>query len=316
MMRNRSGLLLFSYRFAGIEIASDVQLSDLRANDSSIGPIGEPLTISHEAGPAPVVDELIYSWQGRYASKLGKIGEDWLFSSRFDGAFRIDPHFRTLRLYSDSDPPSPICTDVLVRRILPRLLVARGAITIHAAAVSTQGQGLLLLGASGAGKSTMTAALGAMPEWQIISDGLSTVWEGERPQVVPTTTGVCLWAQSVASLGLDLASCAAMPGYEGKVRFRPQGATETSGVPLRAFVFLARDSECAAPTLTPIPRTEAMIRASRSLSSFNRAAKDGHERSMAGLSRIAAGRPMLRLSYPPRYDIFPAIADLLAEQVV
>ena len=228
-------------------------------------PFDAPLTIQYEPGPAPVPDRVVFSWPGRYASSLGKVGEDWLITSRFDGAFRIDPDHRTLRLYSDSNPPSAACIDILIRRVLPRLLAARGAMTIHAAAVATQGAGILLLGASGAGKSTTTAALVAMPGWHLFSDDLSTIWEGAPPQVVPSATGVCLWQPSVTGLALDPARCTAMPGYGTKFRFEPDAPAVTAPVPLRAFVFLSQEPECRAPVLTPMVRAQAFIRASRHL---------------------------------------------------
>ena len=308
----------FAYRFAGIEIRSDIAISDLRVCATATLPHGDPLVIRHEAGPAPEADRHIHAWPGRYAVRLGMIGADWLITSRFDGAFRFDPEFRTLRLYSESDPPSPACIDILVRRVLPRLMMARGAITIHAAALASQGSGMLLLGRSGAGKSTMTAAFAAMPGWDVFSDDLSTIWEDEPPQLVPSATGVCLWEPSVTGLGLDPAHCIAMPGYDGKFRFNPDVPVVAAPVPLRAFVFLAQDAGCARPTLVPANRPEAFIRCVRQLSLFNQAesAKPEREAAIARLGRIAAGVPMLRLSYPPRYDVFPAIADLLTEQVL
>lgn len=317
-MRLRSGdaFLPFAYRFAGIEIYSEVAISDLRASDAAIPPLGDGLTISHEPGPPPAPERIVFAWPGRYAVRLGTIGDDWIITSRLDGAFRIDPAYRTLRLYSESNPPSPACIDVLVRRILPRLMVARGAMTIHAAAVATQGAGILLLGASGAGKSTTTAALAAMPGWQVFSDDLSTVWEDAPPHLAPSAKGVCLWRPSVAGLALDPACCTAMPGYDGKFRFEPETPVVTAPVPLRALVFLAQDSEGTAPVLSPMARANAFVRASRNLTLFNRADAEERERAIARFSRIAAGLPMLRLSYPPRYDVFPAIADLLTEQVL
>jgi hypothetical protein len=311
--RLRSGdvFLSFAYRFAGVEIDSEVAISDLRFSSMRTSTLGDLLSIRQEQGPPPNADHIVFAWPGRYGARLGTIDDDWMITSRLDGAFRIDPAYRTLRIYSER-----ACIDVLVRRILPRLMVARGAMTIHAAAVATQGSGILLLGASGAGKSTTTAALAAMPGWDLFSDDLSTIWEGSPPQLAPSASGVCLWQPSVAGLALDPARCTAMPGYDGKFRFEPEAPPVITPVPLRAFVFLAQDPECRAPTLTPMIRANAFIRAIRQLNLFNPADAEQHEQAIARLSRIAAGLPMLRLSYPPRYDVFPAIADLLTEQVL
>jgi len=219
-----------------------------------------------------------------------------------------------VRLYSAQTPPSAASVDVFVRRILPRLLAARGAITIHAAAVATEGVGLLLLGASGAGKSTTTAALATTPGWDVFSDDMSILWDGAVPVVAPAATGVCVWQASQAGLGIDPALCHAMPGYDGKFRFDPPVPPVTASVPVRAFVFLARDAGIDAPRLRAMTRTHGLIQAARQLILFNPAAPpaEEHAPAIARLNHIAAGVEMLQLSYPSRFDVFPAVADLLA----
>ena len=200
---------------------------------------------------------------------------------------------------------------------LPRLLVGRGALTLHAAALAVQGSGVVLLGASGAGKSTMTGALAAMPGWEVFSDDQSILREGRPASVMPSATGVCLWHNSIAALGLDPACCTAMPGYDGKFRFHPATAPSVIPAPLRAFIFLERQQSAEQPTLTPCNRAEALIRAAQQLILFNPAAPQaaGRARAIAQLSRIASGVEMLRLSYPSRYDALPEVAKLLEERL-
>lgn len=306
--------MTFAYRFAGVPLRSHVALAGLR-EDRGDDVAEHRLDISFEPGPAPSADQHIFAWPGRYETRLGTIGDDWLIGSRFDGVFRIDRAITRVRLYSAEMPPSAASVDVLVRRILPRLMAARGAATIHAAAVATAGAGLLLLGASGAGKSTTTAALATLPEWDVFSDDLSIVWDGAVPLVAPAATGVCVWRASRDGLGIDPALCHAMPGYDGKFRFEPSVPLVTAAVPLRAFVFLARDPTIDAPRLTTMNRAHALIEAARQLTLFNPAAPPSEEYApaIARLNRIARGAKMLRLSYPSRFDALPAVAETLAQ---
>lgn len=307
----------FAYRFAGIQIRSTVALAGLRHDlDDSAG-LGDPLRITFEPGPPPAPDQTLFAWPGRYETRLGTIEDDWLIDSRFDGVFRVDRAIRTVRIYSAGTIPSAASVDVLVRRILPRLMAARGATTIHAAAVATGGAGMLLLGASGAGKSTTTAALATMPGWNVFSDDLSIVYDAPVPLVAPAATGVCVWRASQAGLGIDPALCQAMPGYDGKFRFEPPMPTVTAPVPVRAFVFLARDTTIDAPRLTAMNRAHGLIAAARQLILFNPAAAPSEEHAPAfdRLNRIAASVEMLQLAYPSRFDALPAVAETLASVV-
>ena len=257
---------------------------------------------------------MIFSWPGRYETRLGTIDDDWLIGSRFDGVFRVDRGIENVRYYSAESPPSAASVDVFVRRILPRLMAARGATTLHAAAAATGGAGVLLFGPSGAGKSTTTAALATMPEWDVFSDDLSILWDDPIPVVAPAATGVCVWQASQIGLGIDPDLCHAMPGYDGKVRFEPRVPHVTSPVPVRAFVFLERDADIAEPRLSEVNTAHGLIQAARQMTLFNPAAPpaDEHAPALARLGRIAAKVRMLRLSYPSRFDALPAVADVLA----
>lgn len=307
--------MAFAYCFAGVAIHADVALSGLRPLSSTDATSRGALRFSCEYGPAPAPEQILFAWPGRYETRLGTIGDDWLIASRFDGVFRVNRAISTVRLVSAQTPPSAATIDVFVRRILPRLMAARGATTIHAAAVATAGAGLLLLGASGAGKSTTTAALATMPDWDVFSDDLSILWDDERPCVAPAATGVCLWGASRDGLGIDPASCHAMPGYDGKFRLEPPGPDVTSAVPLRALVFLARDPAIAEPRLRAVSRQQGLVETARQRILFNPAAPPSEERApaFARLGRIVAGVDILRLEYPPRFDALPRVAELLAE---
>ena len=308
----------FVYVFAGITVHSDFAISGLRqgaveALTSNFG----VLNVRHAQEPRPNPDSILFAWPGRYATRLGLVGEDWLVDSAMDGVFRIDPSFSDIKVYSESDPPSAACMDVLVRRVLPRLMVARGALTIHAATVAIDGAAIALLGRSGAGKSTMTGALAAMPGWDMFSDDQSILWEGTPTLAMPSAAGVCLWQNSTDALGLNPADCMPMPGYDRKFRFHPRNATPLASAPLRAFVFLDRQQSTMQPTLSRCNRAEALILAAQQLIRFNPASPNATERAngIAKLSRIASAVEMLRLSYPSRFDALPDVANLLQESV-
>lgn len=274
---------------------------------------GEPeavLTLVFEHGQPPIADRALFRWNGRYKLQLDAVGQQWLMRSAFDGAFLIDEAQRSIRVFVDNRD-DPAWLDVFVRRVLPRIAILFGATAIHSAAAAIGGRGLMLLGESGAGKSTTSAALGAAG-WDVLSDDISIVWHPDAPKVAPATTGMCVWPDSRLALGLDVTRCVAMPGYPGKMRFVPGNEINTALVPLDALVFLER-GEGDAPVISAISGAEAMTRASHQRIRFNPDDPAGEEMqaTFAALWKIASVTPCYRLSTPRDYGALPSVVDLL-----
>lgn len=301
----------FLYRFGRLTLTSDFAVSGLRRLRGVEGTVAD-ITLSAERAAAPAAERIVFAWRGRYAMRLGTIGGDWLIDSALDGVFRLDRGLRRLWVYSAQRPPSAAAIDVLVRRVLPRMLAGRGATTLHAAAATAPGgKSVLLLGRSGAGKSTTAAALAIRPDWDVFSDDLSVLWDDVPPVAAPSATGVCLWEASRAGLGIDPALCHAMPGYDGKFRFEPPVAAKTDPAPLSAMVFLSRETDIDRPELSAMPRPEALVDALRQLILFDPSDREEHAAAAARLNRIFGALEVVRLRYPPRFDALPAVADAI-----
>lgn len=303
--------LTHRYRFGGLVIDSPIALAGARrANGDGDG---HHLDLRFHHGAAPRADRELFTWEGRYALKLGRIGDAWHFSSRFDGTFIVDAAISRIDAYADNEALGAGAIDVLTRRILPRLAIETGALTVHGATLIRNGGAILLFGESGAGKSTMTAAL-ARAGWSIASDDMTIIRLGDAgPTVYPGATGVCLWPDTRVALDLDPARCLAMPGYDDKLRYEPEESPSADPAPLRAVVFLERDSAALVPQLDPTPIRDAVRRATRQLIALD----PTMARTIAvhRLVQTLAGTRLLTLTYPSGYAALPAVTDLLASLV-
>jgi len=296
------------YSFGGLRLHSATPVDQLRSCPPEAGAWVD-VTLSFETGEPPVHDRISYRWPGRYGLIVGTCGDEWLMTSSLDGAFLISRERRTLRCISAPGASFDACVDVLIRRVLPRVATLFGASAIHAAALARPEGGVLLLGISGAGKSTMTASLGHAG-WQILSDDISVLWGREEPLLAPAAQGVCVWPASRDGIGLPIERCRSMPAYDGKTHFVPEGEPVIAPVPLRALVFLKRGGN-AAPILEPMGKAEALVTAAHMLVQFDPGDPARPDRVL-GFARLNAAVkvvPGYRLRYP---SDFAALADVEA----
>jgi hypothetical protein len=139
--------------------------------------------------------------------------------------------------------PGPKWTGVLpwpfYSTVTALLLAWRGRLPFHGCAVSIDGQGLLICGISGAGKSSLTAALIAEGA-QFISDDLSVVvpdMGGSGWSVVAGRPGIRLFP-SVSRWFFGDNSSPLPDDPRGKVIAEPATNLNHRAVPLRQIIFL------------------------------------------------------------------------------
>ena len=119
------------------------------------------------------------------------------------------------------------------------LLAWRGALPFHGCAVSVGGQGILICGDSGAGKSSLTAALVAEGA-KFISDDLSVVvpdQDGDAWNLVSGRSGIRLFPAVGQWFFGDDTKC--LPDDpRGKIIAVPRNVMDESSAPLRHIIFL------------------------------------------------------------------------------
>jgi hypothetical protein len=297
-----------TYSFGGLRLRSAVRVDQLRPCPPEAEAWAD-ITLSFETGEPPIHDRISYRWPGRYGLIVGTCGDEWLMTSSLDGAFLISRERRTVRCISAPGASFDACVDVLIRRVLPRVATLFGASAIHAAALARSEGGVLLLGMSGAGKSTMTATLGNAG-WHILSDDISVLWGQEQPLLAPAAQGVCVWPASREGIKLPIERCRPMPAYDGKTHFVPEGEPAIKPVPLRALVFLKREGNVAL-ALEPMNEADALVTAAQMLVQFDPGdpARPDRVQGFARLNAAVKAAPSYRLYYP--HD-FAALADVEA----
>ncbi|WP_143324372.1 hypothetical protein [Caulobacter sp. FWC2] len=134
------------------------------------------------------------------------------------------------------------------------LLYQRGAMLLHASAVTFEGRAYAFCGPSGAGKSTLAAAL-CQAGAGFLSDDITQVAVDPQGKVVLHADGrdLKLTPRSIAQLGLDVQARTRVRSRIKKYFVGPPVAAPLAVAPLAGVYFLMFDRTCLAPAITPLP---------------------------------------------------------------
>lgn len=318
----------FLYTTGGVGVRATFPVAGLHAlPDSGIG--GIDITLGSVGLPAFLSEARteLFRWPGRYGLQLFSMDGGWLFSTREHGSFAVTSggdavHCIPAGVFGSIDPesldvpPDGLC-QVLMRRILPRVLHLHGRLSLHGATMVTEeGKAFLLLGASGAGKSTLSLALHHHLQWHVFSDDISILDPVFPPRCFPVVRGACVWPDSLASLESDDLSAHPLPGHDGKLWQQLDLESAGLAAPLAGIIFL--DNTEQAPhdvRLEPIPPVQGLSLAMRQLVRFNPGDHSALPGLMHATSRVCDAVPAFLFSYPRRYDMLAEVAGRLRQEL-
>lgn len=186
------------YRFAGLSVASDIDLPGLAALDrpaaAADATVGADVTVVRRDVPnvlgSPV--EAGPTWQ------MGPEG----FLLTVPGIARF--HLTGGHTIAVASEPGADAADIpafLVGSALPILLQLRGLLTLRASAVAVNGKAVLFCGASGQCKSSLAAAM-AQRGYPLLADDLCTVTQNADASGTVHGDGAVLklWAHAIRAL--------------------------------------------------------------------------------------------------------------------
>jgi hypothetical protein len=189
------------------------------------------------------------------------------------------------------------------------LLHQRGLLVLHGSAVVGPAGALLLLGESGRGKSTLTAAL-ACRGYSVLTDDVAAVSvEDGTPVVHHGVPQVRLWGESVQRLGLEAGPLArTRPGLEKYVVPFPRRSLH-GAVPIAAIATLeiAPAADVTVETLGHGAAFHALRALTRNLQAMEGLGMR-HTHFRLGTA-VAAAVPVLRLCRPKGIDTIEAMVE-------
>lgn len=231
------------------------------------------------------------------------------------GSIASDGH--TIRVHPEPGVDADVLRRLLLDQALPRFLGERAVTVLHASLVLTPGGGLLCMGQSGQGKSTMCAALGAAGAKMMADDAV--VLKVAKGTVTATATypGLRLWADSFAALSIGEDYLRTVTTRDsGKARLTPDsGNAAEADVAVIALILLGDATSDASVRLTTLGKSAACMAI---LGNSFRLALNTGSAAAAALSRCAEiGQlvPVTQLDYPRDFSALPAVIALLDREL-
>ncbi|TWH47412.1 hypothetical protein [Sporomusa sp. KB1] len=221
----------FFYNAYGLTIASDFYLPGLVEGKGSPDVVIRYGTVPDALENAIINAILFQVAPGKFLLNLDGVARYYII----DGREIIVEPFATA---ADADVQV-----FLLGPVLAALLQLRRQFVLHGAAVAINGQGLILSGDSGVGKSTLAGML-CKKNHEFLTDEVCVISLSSKgqPEIVPGHPRLKLWADAVEELGEAIALLPRVRNGLEKYQLPLDKMFSVKTVPLRWFCQLTRDN--------------------------------------------------------------------------
>lgn len=132
---------------------------------------------------------------------------------------------------------------LLETNAIPALLVQRGLLLLRGSAVAIDGRAIGILGQTGAGTSTLAAALAAQGA-KVLADGYCVIVAAtDTPKILPGPPQLNLWGQALEWLGYSEEKATRLRPGQQRFRATFPGWENTQSKPLHALWYLAKQHD-------------------------------------------------------------------------
>lgn len=207
--------------------------------------------------------------------------------------------------------PARTVRHLLIDLLLPSILASRGHLVLHASAAAVRNRALAFIGAAGAGKSTLAAALARRGAPTISDDALVLEFRGPQAFAIPTYPGLRLWPGSRVLLDMQEGIRRVRVSHNNRKErwFGPSVPFAGQALPLDAVYVLGRGRRLDVRPIAPVEAVIALVRYSMMLDPTDRVAVG---RGFELAARLAEQVPVRRLVVPRRPKSLDDLCVMLA----
>lgn len=265
----------------------------------------------------PLTSAAFHQWifpDGSRWAEFHRLGQQYLV--RFPGLadFSVSRDGLIVGCWPAPRIPDETVQHLYLNQVLPLALSRQGKLVLHAGAVEVGGRGLAFAGASGQGKSTLTASFARSGFRFLTDDGLALTKVGSDWHIAPSHPSIRLWQDSEEALMPASASKAAPLQFTSKSRFLAGDEIVLCDQPrpLHRMYFLG-GGNATEPVFEPLKPGEALIQLVENsflLDVEERETLIAHFDELCSLVQLPA---WYRLDYPRRFEDLPRVRQAILD---
>lgn len=217
-----------------------------------------------------------------------------------------------IEISSPSNSPSTTLDHFLADQVVPRILAHEGKFVIHAGSTRIGDRAVILMGATGRGKSTLSASFDQSGGSLIGDDALVVSWQDDVPHVSAVYPSLRLLPDSIDALFHEAPPSTAVASFTQKQRIDlPVKADSAQPVQIAAIFVLAEPTSDSAIKLRRLSAGKACIACITNSFALDPTDLDRARAKLERASALAFQVPVFELSYPRDYakltDVHAAI---------
>lgn len=298
---------MLSYQAYGLNISSDFYLAELRQ-----GEVKQDLNLLKRKINPPSLQATSIQRQGKEGYFGGNTQEAYLQWSQI-GTF-LAKNGDTLIVEPSSENIAPeLLSSYILSEALGLILYQRGFFLLHASAVKIGDYAVVIVGAPGAGKSTMAAAF-AKYGYPVLADDMVAINNlQDLSTVYPAFPQIKVWPATVQGLDLNIANFPPLfPGSQKRVIRQAEEFTNVP-CPLAGIFALDRGSELK---ITQMLGSEAFV----TLNKFfpcpaQLLQNEALEKHFGQCIQLLANVPIFKLERPQDFAIIHQVITAIEEKV-
>ncbi|MEM8721568.1 MAG: hypothetical protein AAGE84_20115 [Cyanobacteria bacterium P01_G01_bin.39] len=295
------------YQAYGLNICSDFLLCELTK-----GGVEQDLRLLRRKLKPLILQATSIQRQGIEACFGGSTQEAYLqwsgvatFLARNGDTLIVDPS------YEDIDPK--LLSSYILSEALGLILYQRGFFLLHASAVKIGDYAVVIVGAPGAGKSTMAAAF-AKYGYSVLADDMVAINNLQNtPAVYPAFPQIKVWSSTVRGLGFNLSNLPTLfPGSHKRVIRQTENFT-TKPCPLAGIFALSMGEKIK---ITQMLGTEAFATLTKFFPCPPQLLQgEALEQHFSQCTQLLANVPIFKLERPQDFGEIREVITTIEEQV-
>jgi hypothetical protein len=302
--------LPFVYKFFDFTLAAEIPLAELTATDG-----GAPLFQIRLASPAPgPTYRTEWDWQwplpsGEIFLSVARLEKQTLlqFPGVLDCVYRSDD--RSIELAPAAGISESTVRHLVLDHVVPRLVSHQGRLVLHAAAVADGSGALLLLGQTGAGKSTLGASFLDNGFTLLTDDCVLLEPSNLGFRALAAYPGLRLWPDSLKRLEHRRSdeSKPDQSDWKRRVELEPVSGGWQEVIALVVLEGPIEGDEPGEVSVAAMPGSGAVVELLQHGFLLDPTDQEIIERQFLAVGDLAGSLPLFRVTYPRDYSRLPDV---------